>query len=317
MKEYDLATVGAGPVGLFSAYFAHLHGLKVALLESLPELGGQPAALYPNKVIQDIPVFRDIKSFELTEKLCSNLSDDTDIYRNYKVENIIFDNSHFIINDDLISKTILITTGNGAFKPKAFPLAVPDNIESKISYFVKNPQDYQDKQVAVLGGGDSALDWALELSQYAKVSLIHRRNQFRGLESNVEKVKKNPKVSVLTPYLPADLTENSGRCELSLKKVGTDETNSFIFDNLIVAYGFRANNRFIKKWGIELENDLIKVDRKMETSVKGIFAAGDSVGYEGRVPIIGIGFGEAQIAITSIMQTIFPDKQLTIHSTSI
>ncbi|EEQ24579.1 thioredoxin reductase [Lactobacillus jensenii DSM 20557] len=280
-------------------------------------MGGQPAALYPNKVIQDIPVFRDIKSFELTEKLCSNLSDDTDIYRNYKVENIIFDNSHFIINDDLISKTILITTGNGAFKPKAFPLAVPDNIESKISYFVKNPQDYQDKQVAVLGGGDSALDWALELSQYAKVSLIHRRNQFRGLESNVEKVKKNPKVSVLTPYLPADLTENSGRCELSLKKVGTDETNSFIFDNLIVAYGFRANNRFIKKWGIELENDLIKVDRKMETSVKGIFAAGDSVGYEGRVPIIGIGFGEAQIAITSIMQTIFPDKQLTIHSTSI
>ena len=280
-------------------------------------MGGQPAALYPNKVIQDIPVFRDIKSFELTEKLCSNLSDDTDIYRNYKVENIIFDNSHFIINDDLISKTILITTGNGAFKPKAFPLAVPDNIESKISYFVKNPQDYQDKQVAVLGGGDSALDWALELSQYAKVSLIHRRNQFRGLESNVEKVKKNPKVSVLTPYLPADLTENSGRCELSTKKVGTDETNSFIFDNLIVAYGFRANNRFIKKWGIELENDLIKVDRKMETSVKGIFAAGDSVGYEGRVPIIGIGFGEAQIAITSIMQTIFPDKQLTIHSTSI
>ena len=280
-------------------------------------MGGQPAALYPNKVIQDIPVFRDIKSFELTEKLCSNLSDDTDIYRNYKVENIIFDNSHFIINDDLISKTILITTGNGAFKPKAFPLAVPDNIESKISYFVKNPQDYQDKQVAVLGGGDSALDWALELSQYAKVSLIHRRNQFRGLESNVEKVKKNPKVSVLTQYLPADLTENSGRCELSLKKVGTDETNSFIFDNLIVAYGFRANNRFIKKWGIELENDLIKVDRKMETSVKGIFAAGDSVGYEGRVPIIGIGFGEAQIAITSIMQTIFPDKQLTIHSTSI
>lgn len=280
-------------------------------------MGGQPAALYPNKVIQDIPVFRDIKSFELTEKLCSNLSDDTDIYRNYKVENIIFDNSHFIINDDLISKTILITTGNGAFKPKAFPLAVPDNIESKISYFVKNPQDYQDKQVAVLGGGDSALDWALELSQYAKVSLIHRRNQFRGLESNVEKVKKNPKVSVLTPYLPADLTANSGRCELSLKKVGTDETNSFIFDNLIVAYGFRANNRFIKKWGIELENDLIKVDRKMETSVKGIFAAGDSVGYEGRVPIIGIGFGEAQIAITSIMQTIFPDKQLTIHSTSI
>lgn len=280
-------------------------------------MGGQPAALYPNKVIQDIPVFRDIKSFELTEKLCSNLSDDTDIYRNYKVENIIFDNSHFIINDDLISKTILITTGNGAFKPKAFPLAVPDNIESKISYFVKNPQDYQDKQVAVLGGGDSALDWALELSQYAKVSLIHRRNQFRGLESNIEKVKKNPKVSVLTPYLPADLTENSGRCELSLKKVGTDETNSFIFDNLIVAYGFRANNRFIKKWGIELENDLIKVDRKMETSVKGIFAAGDSVGYEGRVPIIGIGFGEAQIAITSIMQTIFPDKQLTIHSTSI
>ena len=280
-------------------------------------MGGQPAALYPNKVIQDIPVFRDIKSFELTEKLCSNLSDDTDIYRNYKVENIIFDNSHFIINDDLISKTILITTGNGAFKPKAFPLAVPDNIESKISYFVKNPQDYQDKQVAVLGGGDSALDWALELSQYAKVSLIHRRNQFRGLESNVEKVKKNPKVSVLTPYLPADLTENSGRCELSLKKVGTDETNSFIFDNLIVAYGFRANNRFVKKWGIELENDLIKVDRKMETSVKGIFAAGDSVGYEGRVPIIGIGFGEAQIAITSIMQTIFPDKQLTIHSTSI
>ncbi len=239
------------------------------------------------------------------------------IIRNYKVENIIHDDSQFIINDDLISKTVLITTGNGAFKPKAFPLPIPTSIDNKLSYFVKNPQDYQNKEVAVLGGGDSALDWALELSQYAKVSLIHRRNQFRGLESNVEKVKNNSQISVLTPYLPANLIDNSGRCELSLKKVGTDETKTIVFDNLIVAYGFRANNRFVKKWGIELENDLIKVDRKMETSVKGIFAAGDSVGYDGRVPIIGIGFGEAQVAITSIMQTIFPDKKMTIHSTSI
>ncbi|KRL63028.1 thioredoxin reductase [Lactobacillus psittaci DSM 15354] len=236
---------------------------------------------------------------------------------NHKVETITEKDSYYIIDDLLQSRGIIIATGAGAFKPKAFPLPVPETLQSKVNYFIKNPATFAGKNVAVLGGGDSALDLAIELSKVANVTLIHRRNEFRGLESNVEKVKTNPKIQLLTPYLPHSVSDKNGKFELSLKKVGTELIDQAEFDNLLVAYGFRANNRFVKKWGIQTSDGLIEVDRKMQTSKERIFAVGDCVTYAGRVPVIGIGFGEAQLAISNIMQSLFPEKKITIHSTSI
>lgn len=302
---------------MFTAYFAHLHGLKVAIFDALPEAGGQPAALYPSKIIQDIPVFKEIPAFDLIKRLTNNLTGDCTLFLNHKVESISEVNSDYIIDNLIQCHGIIIATGAGAFKPKAFPLAIPDTLENQLQYFIKDPANFAGKDVAVLGGGDSALDLALELSKCANVTLIHRRNEFRGLESNVEKVKASPNIKLLTPYLPHSVSDKNGKFELSLKKVGTELIDQAEFDNLLVAYGFRANNRFVKKWGIQTSEGLIEVDRKMQTSKERIFAVGDCVTYAGRVPVIGIGFGEAQLAISNIMQSLFPEKKMTIHSTSI
>ena len=212
-------------------------------------------------------------------------------------------------------KKMIIATGTGSFKPKKFPLKTNEEMEKKIHYFIKDPADFKNQTIGVFGGGDSALDWANELASYANVKLIHRRDQFRGLESSVEKLKKAPNVELLTPYLPKEISIKDEQLSIGLKKMGEDQLNYQLFDQIIVAYGFRANNRFVKNWGVDGPH--IKVNSDMETNLDGIFAIGDAINYPGRVPLIGVGFGEAQIAITAIMRKLFPEKTLTIHSTSI
>ena len=137
------------------------------------------------------------------------------------------------------------------------------------------------------------------------------------MESNVQKLKSLNNVELLTPYLPKDIKLKNGQLFINLKEVGSNKLLTQSFDQIIIAYGFRADNRLIKKWGIELTPAHIKVDREMKTNINGIYAIGDVVDYPGRVPVIGLGFGEAQIAITAIMRQLFPEKTLTIHSTSI
>ena len=210
-----------------------------------------------------------------------------------------------------------IATGAGAFKPKELPLKISDEIKEKIHYFVKDPSQFKNQTIGVFGGGDSALDLALEVAKYANVKLIHRRDQFRGLESNVKKLKSLKNVEILTPYLPKKIELINNQLDISLKKMGVEQLRNVQLDQIVVAYGFRANNRFAKKWGINLEQSNIPVDPTMKTNIDGIYAAGDVVTYPGRVPLIALGFGEAQIAITSIMRNLFPEKSLTIHSTSI
>ncbi|WP_278415633.1 NAD(P)/FAD-dependent oxidoreductase, partial [Lactobacillus taiwanensis] len=177
---------------------------------------------------------------------------------------------------------------------------------------------FANKKVAILGGGDSALDWALELSTTSDVFLIHRRNEFRGLESSVTKLKSLKNVELLTPYLPKDLHLIDNKMELVLHKVGnSDEFITKDIDEILVAYGFKSDNRQLRKWGIKLENNLISVSQQMHTNLPNVYAVGDAITYPGRVPMIALGFGEAQIAISSIMQKLFPEKTMTFHSTSI
>lgn len=318
MEKYDLAIIGAGPIGLFATSFANLHGLKTITLDALDEIGGQINMLYPQKDIKDIPAFSSIKGKELVSRLFKQ-NQDAKLVLSHKVKNISFSTKEdIIIDNDYQVKSLLVATGLGAFKPKTLPLSTTVDIQKHIHYSMQHPEIFSNKKVAILGGGDSALDWAVELSKTSDVYVVHRRNEFRGLESSVNKLKSLKNVELLTPYLPKELYLNNNRIELVLHRVGASK--DFItkgVDEILVAYGFKSDNRQLRKWGIELENNLISVSQTMQTNLPHVYAIGDAITYPGRVPMITLGFGEAQIAISSIMQDLFPEKTMTFHSTSI
>lgn len=318
MEKYDLAIIGAGPVGLFAASFANLHGLKTITFDALDEVGGQINMLYPQKDIKDIPAFSSIKGKELVSRLFEQ-TENTKLTLSHKIKNISFSTEEdIIIDNDYQVKSLLIATGLGAFKPKTLPLSTTQDVQEHIHYSMQHPEIFSNKKVAILGGGDSALDWAVELSKTSDVYVVHRRNEFRGLESSVSQLKSLKNVELLTPYLPKELHLNNNRIELVLHRVGA--SHDFItkdVDEILVAYGFKSDNRQLRKWGIELENNLISVSQTMQTNLPHVYAIGDAITYPGRVPMIALGFGEAQIAISSIMQDLFPEKTMTFHSTSI
>lgn len=316
MNKFDLAIIGGGPVGLFATQFAQLHNLNTITFEALNRFGGQVEWLFPNKEIKDIPSYESLSGKDLIKKLKTPLTNT--LQPNYRVETIKKEDGYFFINDEYQAKTILITTGLGAFHPKTLPIKVTKTEEKFINYFMTDPTNYKNQKVAVLGGGDTALDWALQLAPMVNsLTLIHRRPQFRGLESSLNQLKCLSNVKISTPYLPKGLQIKDNLLELTLNKIGSNEQSKQSFDNIFVAYGFKSDNRILRNWGLELSGRGIQVDRTMATNIPGIYAIGDSVEYEGRVPMIALGFGEAQIAITNIMAKLFPDKKITLHSTSI
>ena len=318
MKNYDLAIIGAGPIGLFATSFAQLHGLKTITFEALEKIGGQPKYLYPAKQIQDIPGFNKITGNNLTNNLSAQIKD-KEIISNYRVQKIVpREDDTFIIDNTFHVKSIILATGLGAFTPKILPLNIPKELKNNIHYFMPNPEYFDNKKIAILGGGDSALDWALELSTRSSVSLIHRRTAFRGLEGSVNKLATSKNVNFFTPFLPYRIeSTSSNKIELTLKEVGGNNLIKEKFDELLVAYGFKSNNLQLRKWGLKLTQGLIEVNSFMETNLNGIYAVGDAITYPGRAPMIGVGFGEAQIAINKIMDTLFPEKKMTLHSTSL
>lgn len=314
-----MAIIGAGPVGLFCASFSYLHGLKTIIFDSLAEAGGQPKLLYPFKKIKDIPAFKEISASNLINRLEKDAQQKATFILNHRVTTIKKVKNKFVIDNTYTAKSVIIATGTGAFSPKKLPVKTNKECDSKIHYYVKEPQKMAHQQIGVFGGGDSALDWALELSSQpgTNIKLIHRRNEFRGLESSVKELKNLKNVEILTPYLPKAVQIRNNQLDIELKKMGSNDIIRKQFDQIIVAYGFRANNQFVKEWGVNLINNQIEVSPEMETNISGIYAIGDVATYSGRVPLIGLGFGEAQIAINSIMRSLFPEKTLTIHSTSI
>ena len=317
MKEYDVAIIGGGPVGIFSTYFANLHGLKTITFEALDKIGGQVQWLFPNKEIKDIPAYPSISGTELIENLSTSINPKA-IKTNYRVETISKNNDLFVINSEFATKAIILATGLGAFHPKRLPLKTSSIEDKFIHYFMTDPIKYKDQRVAVLGGGDSALDWTLQLAKVVKhVTLIHRRPDFRGMESSLNQLKNLNNVKISTPYLPKNIKVTDNLLELTLHKVGNDGKYIENFNNIFVAYGFKSDNRLLRKWGVDITPRGIKVNRSMATNISGIYAVGDSVDYTGRVPMIGLGFGEAQIAISNIMANLFPEKKITLHSTSI
>ncbi|MDN7146519.1 NAD(P)/FAD-dependent oxidoreductase [Liquorilactobacillus mali] len=319
---YDITIIGGGPVGIFAATYARMRQAKIQLIESLDQLGGQVSTLFPAKNLYDIPGFDSIKGDHLISNLLSqNDQFKPDIFLNETVQDIAKTDLGFVITTTkkkTYSRTIIIATGVGAFQPRKLAVENADKFENKqLRYFVKNLQDFRGKDVAIAGGGDSAVDWALEIQNIAKsVSLIHRRDRFRALENSIEQLKKTNTIFE-TPYLISGLNSESEKMKITLKKVKTDETKEITVDFLLVNYGFVSDNKILKSWNLETAHNLIKVKTDMETSIPGIFAIGDIIDYPGRVNLIATGFGEAPIAINSAMNIIHPDIRQAAHSTQL
>lgn len=324
-KVYDITIIGGGPTGLFTAFYGGMRQTSVKIIESLPQLGGQLSTLYPEKYIYDVAGFPKVKAQDLVNNLTEQISMfspticlDQAVNEVEKLE----DGSFKLITDKEIhySKTIIITAGVGAFQPRRLELDNASQYEGKnLHYFVNDMNQFAGKKVAILGGGDSAVDWALMLEPIAeKVTLIHRRDKFRAHEHSVATLEAS-KVEIKTPFVPVELIgdENEAK-QLVLEEVKGDKKDTVDFDALIVNYGFISSLGPIKNWGLEIEKNSIVVNSKMETNIPGIYAAGDICTFDGKIKLIATGFGEAPTAVSNAKAYIDPKSRLQpMHSTSL
>ena len=318
---YDITIVGGGPVGLFAAFYAHLRQAKVQIIDSLPQLGGQPAILYPEKKILDVPGFPNLTGEELTNRLLEQVNSfDTPIFLNETVLDIINNGDHFSIETNKgshLSKTVIIAMGGGAFTPRPLELDGVDTYQN-IHYHVSNIQQYAGKKVTILGGGDSAVDWALAFEKIAPTTLVHRRDNFRALEHSVQALQESS-VTIKTPFVPSQLIgEGESIQKLEITKVKSDETETIELDHLFVNYGFKSSVGNLKKWGLDLNRHKIIVNSKQESSQSGIYAIGDCCYYEGKIDLIATGLGEAPTAVNNAINYIYPEQKVQPkHSTSL
>lgn len=319
----DIAIIGGGPVGMFTAFYAGMRQASVKIIESLPQLGGQLAALYPDKYIYDIAGFPKVKAGELIEKLKEQMSQfNPEICLNEEAIDVTKEDGIFKITTNVqehYARTIIISAGNGAFKPRTMNLPDEEKYENiNLHYKVTNINDFAGKEVVVFGGGDSAVDWALMLEKTAaKVTIVHRRDRFRAHEHSVNQLKESS-VNILTPFVPSQLIGQSKLESVVVKNVKTNEEIELNADHFIVNYGYVSNLGPINNWGLKIEKNSIVVNYRQETNIPGIYAVGDIATYPGRVNLIATGFGEAPVAVSNAKVFINPDESLhTAHSTSI
>ncbi|MFC9599209.1 NAD(P)/FAD-dependent oxidoreductase [Peribacillus butanolivorans] len=322
-EVFDITIIGGGPVGLFTAFYAGMRQASVKIIESLPQLGGQLSALYPEKYIYDIAGFPKVLAQDLVNQLLEQMDQfDTEICLEQSVETIVRSTEGIFAitttEETHYTKAIIITAGNGAFQPRKLKMEGEEKFENaNLHYFVQNMNQFEGKKVVVFGGGDSAVDWSLMLEPIAeKVTLIHRRDKFRAHEHSVERLKQS-KVEVLTPYVPAQLIGDKKIEKVIVTEAKSGKPLEIEVDDVLVNYGFVSSIGPIKDWGLEIENNSIVVNSKMETNIKGIYAAGDICTYEGKVKLIASGFGEAPTAVSNAKVYIDPSAKVQpLHSTS-
>ena len=325
MIDTDVLIVGAGPTGLFCAHQLGIIGLKCEIVDNLDKLGGQCIELYPDKPIYDIPAIPECTGEELTNNLIeqikpfnfkSHLSD--------RVQEIKNENNKWIVKTlkgkEFLTPNIVIAGGVGSFEPRKFPPKSCEKFEGKsVLYSIKDKNIFKDKKVVIFGGGDSALDWAIELSKNSKVTLVHRRDEFRGAPSSVEKIKElenDKKIEVLTKYSIKDVSGNENLETVEIKNE-EGESKTINTDYVLGFFGLIMQLGPILDWGLNINKKTVPVNTEnFETNKKGIFAIGDICNYPGKLKLILSGFHEGALAARACFKLARPDEKYRFEFTT-
>lgn len=326
-KTYDIAIIGGGPVGLFAAFYAGMRGASTIIADSLEELGGELMAIYPEKYIYDIAGFPKVLAKDYVEPAVEQaLSMGAEVSLRTEVTELKRDEANEVFRlgtnkGDIVARTVIICAGIGAFEPKRLEVEGIERFEDGkgVHYFAKRLDDFRDKRVFIVGGGDSAVDWAITLGPIAKsVTLIHR-SQFRAHEHTVQQLLDGP-AEVYYPDHVVKAVHGDERLEsVTFHNVKTEDEYTVEVDEMICAIGFKADLGPLKTWGLEVERNQIKVDKiTMETNIPGVFGAGDIVTYPAKFRLIATGVAEAVSAVNHAVIHINPDARLDPgHSTNI
>ncbi|XSG82833.1 MAG: NAD(P)/FAD-dependent oxidoreductase [Methyloligella sp. ZOD6] len=324
--QTDVVIVGAGPVGLFAVFELGLVDLKCHVVDILPRAGGQCSELYPEKPIYDIPALPTVTGQELTDRLMEQIAPfGAEFHFNQRVDKLERLDEGFRLTTDgdvvLECKVVVIAAGGGSFTPKRPPLPGIENYEGKsVFYSVKKIDDFRDKDVLIVGGGDSALDWSLNLQPVAKsLTLVHRRDQFRAAPDSVNKMFKLVENGDIKFEL-GQVTELHGEeGQLTGVTVKSPDGNTFEqpTNAMLPFFGLTMKLGPVADWGLNLEENLIPVDtEKFETSEPRIFAIGDINAYPGKLKLILSGFHEAALMAQKAHEYVYPDKKLTFQYTT-
>jgi thioredoxin reductase (NADPH) len=329
MIKTDILIIGAGPTGLFTVFEAGLLKLKCHLIDALPQPGGQCSEIYPKKPIYDIPAYPEILAGDLTDKLMEQIKAFEPGFtlgeRADTIEKL--EDDTFVVTTNKGTKhhapVVAIAGGLGSFEPRKPPISNIADFEDKgVEYIIRDPEIYRNKKVVIAGGGDSALDWSIFLTDVAsEVTLVHRRNEFRGALDSVEKVQELKNAGKINLITPAEVKEIHGEDHVTGVTIVKGKDDSFVLetDHFIPLFGLSPKLGPIANWGLEIEKNAIKVNNALDyqTNIPGIYAIGDVNTYPGKLKLILCGFHEATLMCQSAYQRIHPDKKYVMKYTTV
>ena len=325
MIKTDVLVIGAGPVGLFAVHQLGIIGLKAEVVDNLDKVGGQCIELYPDKPIYDIPAIPECTGESLTKNLLEQIKPfKTNFHLNERVQEISKEEKNWKIKTNkskiFIAANIIIAGGVGSFEPRKFSVKGAETFENKgLFYSVKDKNLFKNKKVCIFGGGDSALDWAIELSKFAEITLVHRRNEFRGAEHSAEiarKLEKEGKIKIKTPFQIHSI-EGKDKINSIILKKEDGKTEEIKTDFVLGVFGLIMKLGPISEWGLNLDKKTIPVDTEnFQTNKKGIYAIGDICTYPGKLKLILSGFHEGALAARACFKLARPNEKYIFEFTT-
>lgn len=317
----DVTIIGGGPTGLFAQFYAGMRGATSQIVDALPELGGQLTALYPEKYIFDVAGYPKVLAKDLVKQLAEQAAQfGAPVHLAQRVTGLTEEDGHFVLETATArfpTRSLVIAAGIGAFSPRRLPQACAEPWYGRGIYdIVTNPDAYTGQKVVIIGGGDSAFDWAAQLARRAEsVTLVHRSDRFRAHAATVAEVQANAvnggRTKIFTFHELADVAcEGERLCGLVLRDVKAKTTHAIEADVVLPMLGFVSDIGPLADWGLTLEKDEIVVNSQMETGRAGIYAAGDVTTFPGKLKLIACGFGEAATAVNQAVHWIYPEKKV-------
>ncbi len=325
MKKTDTIIIGAGPVGLFAVHQLGIKGLKSVVIDNLDKAGGQCIELYPDKPIYDIPAVPECTGEELTKKLLEQIKPfNTELFLNERVEEVKQDKENWIVKtnnkNEFLAPNIIIAGGVGSFEPRKLAVKEAEKFEGKsLFYAVREKEKFKNKNISIFGGGDSALDWALELSKFSKINLIHRRDEFRGAPHTLSELKKleNKGKIIIKTSCQLESIEGNGNVSSITVKFEDGKIEKIKTDIILSFFGLVMKLGPIAEWGLNMTKKTIEVNSEnFETNKKGIFATGDICNYPGKLKLILSGFHEVALASVECFKRARPNEKYRFEFTT-